>query len=693
MLMTSDSFDEFGEEEIEYKKYERLAELSTSPSFKQRFSERFLPLYNRLYGPDDDRVVSTKNKLAKARVDTTPEMFIARTLGYGVVTGLLLWLTVTIGVFLFFVLTGFEIGTVIGVRVGNEAVLEFLRAVRTPAVIILSGIIFGTIGFAAGFKIPYVALGMEASARKREIDQLLPDTVSYMYALSIGGMNQLEIIEAVAESEDVYGEVSKEFQSIIQETEHFDIDYRTAIQHRATETPSPALEEFLTDMLSILSSGGDLTSFLDDKTDKHLRKAKENQKDIIEMLELFGEMYLNLSLLPLLLIILITIMQLMGGADEFMLMLVIYVLIPLLGFGFVILMSTVLPDEVGDGSLAMRDGERSSSHSVLDISTAATYKGLTPRFDEVYEKERKQVINNILKNPHELFIQKPLWTFGITIPISLLLILTGFIAGFAPQTLDGMYENLWGTFYYVYIPMYIVLIPLTVFNHLHNKRRKMIVDNYTEALRKLSSANDTGQTLLESFMTVANTSTGRLSNEFRAINAKVDYNYSVRQAIVEFNNKYKVPSLARINNLIIDAQETSSQISDVLITAAQSSENQDELKRDRQSATLMQIVMILMTFVVLMGVIAAVQDQFIGVIAEVATDMDTDDGGAAGGGAMDFSAVDPTRTGILFFHAVSLQAVSAGCLCAYLKSNSLKSSGLFILPMATLSLLIWVILL
>lgn len=680
-------------ETTEYKQHERLAEISETPGFKVRLSELFLPLYNRFYGPGHDYVTKTNEKLAKARVDATAEMFIARSLGYGVITGLSLWLFVTLAVGLFVTLTGFELGPLLGVQIQDDATLEFVRAIRTPAFVLFTGIIFGSIGFILGFKGPHINLGMQASARKREINKLLPDTISYMYALSIGGMNQLEIIEAVAESEDVYGEVSKEFQTIVQETQYFDVDYRTAIRHRAEETPSEELAQFLTDMLSILSSGGDLTSFLDDKTDKHLRMAKENQKDIIEMLELFGEMYLNLSLLPLLLIILITIMQMMGGADEMMLMMVIYLLIPIIGFGFVILMSTVLPDEPGDGMLKMRDGERSSSNSVMDVSTAKEFKGLTPRFNHIYSKEVQMTGTRILKAPHKLFIEKPVYTLGITVPISIAIMIAGFVTGFAPRSTDGLYSGLWGTFYYFYIPMYLTLFPLTVFDYLHNRRKKAITANYTEGLRKLSSANDTGQTLLESFMTVADTSTGRLADEFRAINAKVDYNYSMRQAIVEFNNKYQVPELARINNLIIDAQETSSQISDVLVTAARTSENQDQLKRERTSSTRMQMVMIIMTFVVLMGVIAAVQDQFIGVIGEIAADMDTDGGGGAGaGGAMDFSAIDPTRTGVLFFHAVTAQAVTAGALCSYLTTNSLKKSGMFIIPMSTIALLIWMVL-
>jgi flagellar protein FlaJ len=677
------------EEPEEYPQHERLAKISDSGDFKDKISERFLPMYNYFYGPDDDLVVKTNRKLSAARIDDTAEMFISRALGYGVIAGVSLWLLVTISAFLFVWLTGFEVGSLIGIPIPNEDLATVVRAIRTPAVVLVSGIIFGSIGFLAGFYTPSIAAGMKGGSRERQIDVLLPDTVAYMYALSIGGMNQLEIMQAVADSEDVYGEVALEFQTVLNETEYFDVDYRTAIQHRAAETPSDKLAQFFTDMLSILSSGGDLTSFLDDKTDKHLRHAKEDQEDMIEMLEIFGEMYLNLSLLPLLLLILITIMQLMGGASEMMLMMVIYVVIPMIGIGFMVLMSTVLPDDPGDGKLEPRPGERQSSSSILDLSEVKANKGVSPVFDKFYSKELRDRAGTILKNPQMLFIERPFFTLILTVPVALFIVIGGFLSGIAPTGLEGIYAGLWGTFYYFYIPMYLILFPLTVFAVIHNRRKTAIVNNYTEALRKLSSANDTGQTLLESFMVVADTSTGRLSDELRAINSKVDYNYSIRQALTEFNNKYKSPELARINNLIIDAQETSSQIGEVLVTAAQTSENQDQLRRKRASRTRMQIAMILMTFFVLMAVIALLQDQFISMMGDLGGDLDTEGGG---GGAMNFSAIEPTRTGILFFHAVTLQGVTGGMLCSYLASNSLKRSGLFIIPMTLIGLIVWMFL-
>ncbi|OYR44466.1 type II secretion system F family protein, partial [Halorubrum sp. Ea8] len=185
----------------------------------------------------------------------------------------------------------------------------------------------------------------------------------------------------------------------------------------------------------------------------------------------------------------------------------------------------------------------------------------------------------------------------------------------------------WSAFVWVYVPAYLVLGPLALFHEWSQRSKRAITGKLSESLRKLSSANDTGQTLLESVQTVSETSTGQLAEEFEVIHAKVNYGMSLRDAMVEFNNTYAVPRLARTVKLISEAQEASSQITDVLTTAAQASENQDDIERERISRTRMQVAIIVMTYVTLLGVMAILQTQFVDVMGDLSSQ--ADGGGAA----------------------------------------------------------------
>ena len=317
----------------------------------ERFADLFYPLYAWLFGEESEFVSDLERKLAEARMDETVELYVSRALGFGFLGGLLLWvLGTTLGWFVF--ASGLlDVEVSIGLPVTGPAMAAFFEAIKGPILILVTGVFFGTIGFVTGFGTLVLLPYSRASSRKREINMLLPDAVSFMYALSIGGLNQLEILEAMARAEDTYGEVALEFRTIVQETEYFDVDYRTAIRKRSMETPSDDLAQFFTDMLSIINSGGDMAGFLEDKKETHMRTAKQQQEMTLQTLELFGEMYMTLSLFPLLLIIVLVVMSMLGSAQQFLLFGTVYVLLPLVSVAFLVMVSTVKKDEPGDGYL------------------------------------------------------------------------------------------------------------------------------------------------------------------------------------------------------------------------------------------------------------------------------------------------------------------------------------------------------
>jgi flagellar protein FlaJ len=267
-------------------------------------ADAFYPLYKLLFGESSDFVGDVERKLTEARMGDTVEHYLSRALAIGTILGGLLWVVGSLlgySLFRFGLITPETVSLGIPVSTGETAAL--LRGLVIPAVVGVAGIVFGSIGFGVGFgglvTIPY----MRAGERKRNINILLPDAISFMYALSVGGLNQLEILRAMADAEDTYDEIAREFQSIVNETEYFGTDYRNAIRKQSMETPSEPLAQFLTDMLSIVNSGGDMESFLKDKKNTHMRTAKQQQEMTLETLELFGEMYMTLSLFPLLLVI------------------------------------------------------------------------------------------------------------------------------------------------------------------------------------------------------------------------------------------------------------------------------------------------------------------------------------------------------------------------------------------------------
>ena len=660
-------------------------------------ADAFYPVYRLLFDENSDFADDIERKLTEARMADTVEHYLSRALGVGTLLGGMLWVVGTLlsySIFWLGLLSPEMLS--LGIPVSSSATADLLRALVVPVTVGLAGIVFGSMGFTMGFGglvgLPYIRAG----ERKRNINILLPDAISFMYALSVGGLNQLEILQAMAEAEDTYDEIAREFQSIVNETEYFGTDYRNAIRKQAMETPSEPLSQFLTDMLSIVNSGGDMESFLSDKKDAHMRTAKQQQEMTLETLELFGEMYMTLSLFPLLLVIILVIMGMLGNNTELMLYATIYLLIPIIGSAFLVLVSTVKQDDPGDGYLQPAvDSDEFEATANEGLTHAGLVEGFVGRFrvfDRIKSNERAYQFGQILRAPHLFFRDNPLFTLGLTVPAALFVMVIAVAFGQLPIPLQSWIDRpVWNTFVWIYLPIYVIFVPLAVFYEWNVYSRNAITGKLSPNLRKLSSANDTGQTLLNSIMTVAETSSGKLAEEFEVMYAKVNYGVSLRGAFIEFNNKYHLPRLARTVKLITEAQEASSEITAVLRTAAQASENTDDIERERRSRTRMQVAIILMTYLTLLGVMAILQTQFIDVMAGL-TEQSAGGGGESVDGGPDFGGgVDPSLLSLLFFHAVTIQAVLAGLIAGYIRTAKIISGVKFVIILQTIALAVWVV--
>ena len=657
-------------------------------------AELFYPVFERLFDPDGDFVAGVERALVEARMPDQVEMYVSRAIGVGLLVGGALWAVGTLvgyGAFSFGLVDPAALS--LGMPAPTPEIKSLLRSLVVPTAVLISGLAFGSLGLAVGFggvvAVPY----SRSSAREREINLLLADSVSFMYALSVGGLNQLEILRAMAAAEDTYGEVSSEFQSIVTETEYFGTDYRNAIRQQSAETPSDDLSQFLADMLSIVNSGGDMEGFLKDKKEKHLRTSKREREMTLETLELFGEMYMTLSLFPLLLIIILVIMGMMGEADDRLLYATVYLLIPLVGVGFLVLVSTVKQDDPGDGYLKPDGGSerlrQTSREGLFHLGLVEAFTGEFGVFDRIRNREGTHKTAAILAAPHAFLRENPSYTLALTVPAALALVGVAVATGSAPTALASWVDRpVWSAFVWFYVPAYVIMVPFAVFYEWHQRSRRAVTGTLSETLRKLSSANDTGQTLLESVRTVSDTSSGKLAEEFEVVHAKVNYGMSLRDALVEFNNAYAVPRLARTVKLITEAQEASSQITDVLTTAAQASENQDDIERERRSRTRMQVAIIVMTYVTLLGVMAILQTQFIDVMGDLVDQGGS--GGSAGGAQFGGGSIDPDVLSVLFFHAVTIQAVLSGFISGYIRDAEIASGVKFAVVLMTLALGVWI---
>jgi flagellar protein FlaJ len=101
------------------------------------------------------------------------------------------------------------------------------------------------------------------------------------------------------------------------------------------------------------------------------------------------------------------------------------------------------------------------------------------------------------------------------------------------------------------------------------------------------------------------------------------------------------------------------------------------------------VAIIVMTYVTLLGVMAILQTQFIDVMGDLVSQ--SDGGGSAGGaGFGGGGGVDPDVLSMLFFHAVTIQAILSGFISGYIRDAELISGVKYAVVLMTLALGVWI---
>jgi len=553
------------------------------------------------------------------------------------------------------------------------------------------GTVLGFTGAGIGTLIGVYVPQLKKSRRAREIDLLLPDAISFMYSLSVGGMNQVEVMKALAKADDTYETVSEEFTAIVYQMTYFNVDYQTAIEEVAETTPSDELRALLTDMLSVVNSGGDITEFLETRQDQMRDKAKTRQESMLDTIELFGHMYMTLNILPLGLLIVFVVMGLMGSATTIWIGAVVYGIIPGLNLVFGILLAVIKQDEIGDGHISPPTevyGLTENEMSFSDYKIINQYRetGHQKFFSRIRSAELRHRIARAATSPWEFFRLRPQLTIVLTVPIAIMtvgaLIATGNIRLSRTALVTDAYTQ---TIMLVYVPLLIVLTPLALFYEWNRLTQGEILDTLTEDIRKLSNANETGQPVIESLLISAQGNDSRLTDEFLSAYKKTRFGVDLSAALIALNNKYARPRLARVIKLINKAQEASSNITEVLTTAATTSQYQDELQSSRIQRTRMQVAIIAVSFLVILMVFVMMDGYFLAQMVEGLEQQEQGNSVFGNGG----TSLEPTIVSMLFFHAVTLQALFAGGISGYMQTAKIKSSYKYIVAYLLLAGVTW----
>lgn len=569
-------------------------------------------------------------------------------------------------------------------------VLWQLRPIIGAVVLGIVGYIIFT-GISFGLAIYYPSY--KAGVRKRRIQNTLPYAVTFMYALSRGGMGFNQVIIRLAQATGTYGEVAEEFKQIYTEMDKFSIDPPQAFRRASQRSSNEKFSDFCDDLRGTLDSGANITGFLEEKSKEYIRDTEQDQESFLDFLELLGEMYVTALVAgPLFLIIILVILALLGGGSTVQLFAVVYLLVPFLNFGFFIFLETVTADD--EHLSRTLDDWKTEPQTAEEVREQAEEFN-SERLHEIADVKEKEEREEFIRNPLAKMKEKPKLSFIFTIPLAILTVVVSLLTGIASPFISDFIANpVTNTSFLFTIPIMLLFIPYTLLYEAQARRNAKIMARFPSALSSLASANSIGLNLTESLETVADNSSGIMGEEFQKIKNKIVWENNVQAALAEFANRMRVRVITRTMKMVIEASEASGDVEEVLEIASRDVNKQYRLQQKQRQTMMMYTVVILMSFFVYLFVIVMLDTSFlsrvsggeVGVegpeVSEEAT-QGAPGGGAAeslsGGVGVNFDDVPVDQFRLVFFHSTLIQSIGSGLLAGQLMSNDIRKGLKFTL--------------
>ncbi|HOP67131.1 MAG TPA: type II secretion system F family protein [Methanoregulaceae archaeon] len=502
---------------------------------------------------------------------------------------------------------------------------------------------------------------LQKGNRRTKINLTLHNAVAYMYAMRKGGAQLMPIFRSLSDNAKVYGEIALEFRQVVRDCDFFGYDVVTAIRHLMTTTPSEKLKEFLEDMISVIESGGDLTTFLAGRVKLYQDEARFEQKQYLSFLSLVAESYVTLFVAgPLFLIIIMVVMGMMGGVALLQLSAVVYALIPIGSAIFIILIDIIsIKTETVERYVRAR-----WLHEYSDVRIVKK-PGEEKFFAKLVQYDRFRNLREFLRHPIRAFIRNYSLTLYFTIPLAVLYLIALFLQ-VPSYTNTEIYIDVVDD--HIMIALLIVLVPYAVFYELWRRNILGMESLIPDFLERMAGINQVGLTIAQAIGIMVNTNLGLLSYEIRRIKRDIDWGGSFSDALMRFENRVRTPLIARTVTLITKASQMSGSIGDVLSISASDAKMSDILKRERLSDMFIYTAIIYLAFFVFLFVVGVITNQFMPILSEINTE-----GIPTGTALSGFSAVSLYATERLMYHGVVAQAVFSGLIAGQMGEGSVRA--------------------
>ncbi len=225
----------------------------------------------------------------------------------------------------------------------------FIYLVQLPFLIALaSGFIGAAAASATILLIFYTYPFHQLTTKKTSIESNMPFAINHMAAIASSGVPPFIVFRLLMNVKE-YGEITHEFRRIVRNTEVFGMDILSSVKNVSDRTPSPQFKQFLSGIVSTITSGGDLKAYLENSGKEALFDYRLKREKYLQTLSTYADFYTAVLIAaPLFFVSILSIMSLIGGqvlglSIPTAMRLGIYVLMPAMNIVFLLFIHYTQP--------------------------------------------------------------------------------------------------------------------------------------------------------------------------------------------------------------------------------------------------------------------------------------------------------------------------------------------------------------
>jgi len=531
-------------------------------------------LFGRLFRhkPFNRLAESTEKTLTKARISTPGEVYLSNSLTQAILASLLLTPFVVIAHFL---------GLITIIQNYSMAFFIIAKIITySPLIALILTMLFF-----------YLKPKYNMIARSHNIDQNIHHASAFLYAMTKSGLQPLDALDRLSQSKNIYGVISEEFGMVVRRVNYLGESLTTALKYVANTTSSKKLKEFIYSFILATEQSISVSVFFKTKFEEYFEKEKRERTSINENMSVIGEVAVVIvAVAPTLVLATGVSLGVLNAGIINICNVYLIVILPLSAILLLAYVRAVLPSpkliSVTKTAFTMPMMENIE----IQTDTQEGEKNLDRR-------DLLMLFTNALRKPITMLFMYP-WFFPLIASIAT-------ASGMAYLYLTGTALNQL-VIYSLLAACLIILLPHEIRTRYVTSLERRIPD----FLRGLSETVEREGSIIKAIDLVLKSRLGLLGREMRKIHS-TKLGIPLKRALLMVEYRTASIVLKRVLSLLIIASESTKNMKDILIMAADDAEAYTKLRRERSASLIGQLIATYVSFGVYIYVYYTLKNQFI----------------------------------------------------------------------------------